>query len=158
MKVNQGDLQRYKRRMTVVKKTIKMRVHASSGDLAAWNWIGSLLEILGPDGMSSDESDADAHGPILVAKKVPWRRDCEQFMEILDDERTNGGLFKKCGQLPERRVRRLDANDSDRKVPKGLPEALYKPEWVQSLDKKRKSLIYQPSKKLFEFKYYRRNR
>ena len=158
MKGDRQFLQRYRRRLAVAKKTIKMKKHGSPSDLKAWKWICSLVETLGKDGMSSDESDADVHGPVFVAKGMPWRRGCESFMDILDEERITGGLFKKSGHRPERRVRRVDAKDSDRKVPKGLPAELYKTQWVESLDRRQRRLLYSPSGKHFEFKYYRKKK
>ena len=67
----------------------------------AYSHIYSVIESLGADGMSSDESDMDQQGrATFMVKQMPWR--AKELMEILvlvdkDYNRTNMSGNQKSG-------------------------------------------------------------
>lgn len=142
--------------MNVAKRSIELKERNGAADLTSWKWLQSLIENLGEEGMSSDESDRDMYGSFVLAKRMPWRRECESYMDVLDEEHLFGSLFKKSGHCPERRIRKVDAPESARKAPKALPEALYKPQWVEGLENSHKHLFYSLSEKPFKWMYMRK--
>lgn len=77
-------------------------------------------------------------------------------MDFVDLERIEGDLYEAKGHLPEYRIRRTGSMESGRKVPKGLPSAVYDHGWVNSLDERRKPHIYQPSVEEFTWMLLKR--
>jgi len=55
-----------------------MKKDAEEDDANIWRWLADILEWLGADGMSSDESGMEDEIEIIYHMKVmPWRRDLE---------------------------------------------------------------------------------
>jgi hypothetical protein len=146
--------QRYIRWCKVIDRKIERKEARleSGNDLEVWKWLKSLMSTLGDEGMSSDESSTEDHWQVFVAKLMAWRRDCRDYMDIMDRERVEGDLFERRGHQPEHRVRRASCAASSRKVPEGLPKAVYSPEWVNSLDQRCKHSIYKPGEAQLEWK------
>lgn len=146
--------QRYERRCKVIDRKVEKKKAGLelSDDLEVWEWLKSLMKALGEEGMSSDESETEDHRQVFVAKSMPWRRDCREHMDIMDRERLEGDLFEKRGHRPDYRVRRADCLASSRKIPEGLPKAVYSPQWVDSLDQRRKHSVYKPGEAELEWK------
>lgn len=146
--------QRYIRRCKVIDRKIDRKEAGleSSDDIEVWKWLKSLMSTLGEEGMSSDESSTEDHRQVFVAKSMAWRRDCRDYMDIMDRERVEGDLFERRGHRPEHRVRKANSGASSRKVPEGLPKTVYSPEWVDSLDQRRKHSVYKPGEAELEWK------
>jgi hypothetical protein len=125
-------------------------------DLASWKWLGSLIETWGEAGVSSDESDTEMGRPVAVVKRMPWRRECEEYMDFLDQERLDGGLYKRKGQPPMQRVHMVNSPESGRPPPKGLPASVYSPKWVTNLSNANHHLIYAPGKGDFEWRFLKK--
>ena len=54
---------------------IQLRIEREDDpELPVWRWIKGLLEILGSDGMSSDETSVDNVETIYRVKVLAWRR------------------------------------------------------------------------------------
>ena len=96
-----------------------------------------VVEELGFDGMSSDDTDIEDYQPIYWARNLPWRwQGVTSILDIIDQERTlpGQGNFEASGSVPRKRIRDgSDVISSDRKAPRGLPERLYDAEWLTSL-------------------------
>ena len=45
--------------MTTLERIIDIKVEEQASDEAVWRWLSMVVEKLGEDGMSSDESDTD---------------------------------------------------------------------------------------------------
>lgn len=102
-------------------------------------WINNhtLLDTLGPGGMSSDDSDVDDAGNRTFRVKImEWRnRDIVRKMVEIDKDRntTNAYGNTKAGNPPRLRKRREDGRKTSRKAPPHLPINFYNAQWYASL-------------------------
>jgi hypothetical protein len=115
-------------------------------DQHRWEVILDTLKALNIDGMSSDESDKDdnTHEETLNASVLLWRRDLDQFFDVIDLYRwMAGGAFDNEGTKPRRRFRgnRVTARlgvvhdgprVSERNLVLGLKRSFYDSEWLGS--------------------------
>ncbi|KAG1769698.1 hypothetical protein EV702DRAFT_935060, partial [Suillus placidus] len=57
-------------------------------DLPTWQWLQRLIETLGDNGMSSEESNVENDVEmVLLVKDMPWRREVERELNIIDHQR-----------------------------------------------------------------------
>lgn len=103
----------------------------------AWTFFQKLMVALGPDGMSSDESDHDLKETErgFQVKIMFWRKDAHTEMEKIDNE----GFFNKDlrsgrGAKVVQRFRKGVQAKSSREAPVGLSEGLYNPQWVKEME------------------------
>lgn len=90
-----------------------------------------MIKDLGPDGMSSDESEIDEHTgrEILHVSQMTWRRKVDREMDLVDRQRmTDMELFSKKGAKPATRVR--DGKETRRNPVEGLSKAFYEKTWL----------------------------
>ena len=104
---------------------------------AVWINHHALLDVLGPEGMSSDESDVDDAGHRMhFVKKMNWRvRDVTMKMAEVDRDRNtaNGYGNMRAGNPGRVRKRQADGRNTSRKAPPNLPINLYDVQWYASL-------------------------
>jgi hypothetical protein len=87
-----------------------------------------VVEKLGEDGMSSDESDTDTQTglPILRVKNMKWRRKMAYELDIVDKLRLqNRDIYSRKGAKPTARFR-----DDETLKAKGLPLKVYQKECI----------------------------
>ena len=87
--------------------TVDLKKEQDADDLGIWEWLLSLLEVLGEDGMSSEESDIDVRTGMEVyyCKKMPWRRNVDREMGLIDKERVQDKkVYSRRGAKPVVRV------------------------------------------------------
>lgn len=102
-------------------------------DVAIWEWLKSLLDWLGEEGMSSDDTEVEDYETIYRIRILPWRNpDVDGCMDLVDGERKipSQAIYAAAGSKPIVRVRDGNQAVSDRAVLQGLPEALYNEEWI----------------------------
>jgi hypothetical protein len=94
-----------------------------------------ILESLGVDGMSSEDSDGDIRGTqrVFHVKALPWRhQDLTRWLHYLDKFPRNpiGSIgMRSYSKLTRQRV--MDQNTlSARQPPRGLSEAFFDPSWL----------------------------
>jgi hypothetical protein len=106
-----------------------------------------VIENLGLDGTSSDETDTEKIGrmsaTVYKVKVLPWRRDMEKMLKTIDQRRflPNSG-YRPQGQGPAFRERRVSTPgastgrwpESLRAPPGGLPEAYFSTAYLEGLD------------------------
>jgi hypothetical protein len=99
-----------------------------------WKWLHKVIETLGHDGMSSDESSVeDDIDMVFKVKTMPWRRDIEEELRIIDSERVRDpSIFGKQGSKPVKRRRACEGLVSDREPVEGLPRAFYDDGWFDT--------------------------
>lgn len=131
---------------------IKLKAEDQTNDLHLWKWLGSVLEHLGADGMSSDESSTETFETVYQVKNVRWRRDIANYMDIIDRQRLKDtDIFTPKGSKPVKRLRGT-ANPASRREPVcGLPRSFYKDDWFQKIDEYHQSKM-QPTDE--QFKWY----
>ncbi|KAF8591802.1 hypothetical protein K439DRAFT_1326519 [Ramaria rubella] len=65
--------------------TRRRNVTDAESDLPIWKWLEKLIKHLGADGMSSEESGNEGDmEDVLRMKAVPWCRDLENKLSIID--------------------------------------------------------------------------
>jgi len=102
---------------------------------------GELMEMMGKDGCSSDDTDRDESGREVFRRRPPvWRsvylRDLLQNLDrkIMEHGSTNGRRRK--GPNPRRRLDSDHANASERPAPIGLPLNCYDEGRLAKLEKR----------------------
>ncbi|KAK0185698.1 hypothetical protein F5146DRAFT_1144204 [Armillaria mellea] len=130
---------KYKTRTEIVKKVIFLKTKQKADDLPVWKFMQRLMEYLGKDGMSSEES----HTRICL-----WRH--EKIIEYMDEIDARGRDMAKRGNKAAPRDRETRPRlDEEVNAPTRLPEALYDPAWLESLDEdEREELVV--SEEVFE--------
>jgi hypothetical protein len=123
---------------------LSIKAAEKAADTEIWKWLKELMNRLGEDGMSSEESDVEdgPNGPHSVyrVKKLKWRRDIEQELAIIDALRFKSGIFTERGAQPVARTRTRNNPTSDREAPKGWPRSLYDRDWFNEKDEEYRQL------------------
>jgi hypothetical protein len=101
-----------------------------------------MLENLGPDGMSSEESSTEGVDTVYRVKPLPWRRDITHYMDIIDNQRhRDADIFPPQGTKPTKRVRGT-ANPSSTRAPvRELPQSFYDEGWLRGLNQHRREAL-----------------
>lgn len=122
-------------------------------DLEAWRWLKSLLDFLGADGMSSDESSGtDRLETIFRVKIMVWRRKMEDCMDIIDQQRiVDPEIYAAQGAKPVKRLRGSENPSSCRPPVTGLPNSLYNEGWLASKSEHYQQLTLHVSKEQFRW-------
>ncbi|KAG1846347.1 hypothetical protein C8R48DRAFT_779577 [Suillus tomentosus] len=122
---------KFETRKKVTSTLLSDRNATGKDDQAVWAYLQSIMENLGKDGMSSDESEhEDGDVQVFRRKSMPWRADFSQEMQIIDQQRLTGAtIFTPRGSKPAKRLRNVNRESS--RVPiEGLPRAFYNPSWL----------------------------
>ena len=123
-----------------------MRVANTPFEKSRWEEFLKILDILGKEGMSSDESTQEegTHRPCYRVSLLPWRRDFDAVMEAIDLERLGEQSgYSKRGSVPTMRYRQSQtlAHSGDvsattsvrvsrRPAVNNLPAVFYAEEWI----------------------------
>nr|VWO98406.1 Serine/threonine-protein kinase SMU1 (EC [Ganoderma boninense] len=131
---------RWDRRKAICKAAINFAT--TTFDENQWKKFLQIIDTLGKEGMSSDESDEDVtHLPCYRVSILPWRREFDAIMDKIDAERLNPKSgYSKRGSRPTPRHRQdkaLEGADdirvSRREAVSGLPSAFYDAQWLKGL-------------------------
>ncbi|KAG1779844.1 hypothetical protein EV702DRAFT_1043718 [Suillus placidus] len=124
---------KFETRKKVTSALLSDRIATGKDDQAVWAYLQSLVETLGKDGMSSDESEhEDGEVQVFHLKKMPWRADVDHEMHIIDQQRLAGAAnFTPRGSKPAKRFRNA-IQESSRPAIEGLPRALYNSSWLNA--------------------------
>jgi hypothetical protein len=111
-----------------------------------WDWLLQLLERLGPEGCSSDETDNSGFQTVYRVKVMYWRRHMDNYMQMIDDCSVHPEVLAQTGPDPRPRIHINPAhwaqaaqlaasmegpNPFTRRAPvEGLPRALYNPDYL----------------------------
>ena len=129
-------LQRHDRRTRIVEYMVKLKDGNEQNDLHLWKWFASILEQLGSDGMSSEESSTEGVKTVYRVKLLPWRRNVTHVMDIIDSQRhKDADIYPAQGTKPTKRVRGTANPPSTRTAVRGLPRDLYDDDWFHQLNK-----------------------
>jgi hypothetical protein len=127
-------------RVRTVDYIIELRADDDESDVAIWKWLRDVLQILGAEGMSTDESgvDDDDFNVIYRVTIKAWRRpEITEYMQQIDKERLGEDSgFSAQGAQPHRRVRDYTNAESSRTPTKCLPRALYDDSWFNKNHRK----------------------
>ena len=104
-------------------------------DLETAEWLLKMVEFMGKDGMSSEESEEDptTHLTTLHVKEMPHRRPITRELNFIDKQRVvDKTKYSKRGTQPQTRIRSPRAGDLRRKPFTGRPMTCYDPSWLDS--------------------------
>lgn len=116
--------------MKVVQQILQVKTRGGSDDVAVWEWLGNMLDWLGQEGTSSDESEEGAIEVLFRVKLVPWRRPMDKYLDLIDGMRVTEPIFPPQGSKPQRRIRG-GGLQSCRNAVEGLPKCLYDEPWLK---------------------------
>jgi hypothetical protein len=106
---------------------------------AVWDQFGMMIEELGHEGMSSDDSEIDDDGrKVFPVRRMPWRsKEIERRLIQVDKDynTTNAYGNSRAGNPPRHRTRRNAMKVSRRKPTAGYPLNFYDRHWYARLTK-----------------------
>jgi hypothetical protein len=82
------DHHKFDRRVKIVQMTTLLHQEARDDDVPVWKWLLKVLQQLGIDGMSSD--DTDNVNPLETVYRVnvlQWQRDVFRELDLMDEKR-----------------------------------------------------------------------
>ncbi|KAG0697710.1 hypothetical protein DFH29DRAFT_878515 [Suillus ampliporus] len=137
---------KFETRKKVTLMLLSDRNATGKDDQVVWAYLQSMMENLGKDGMSSDESEyRDGDVQVFHQKSMPWRADFSHKMQIIDQQCLTGAvIFTPCGSKPAKHFRNAN-RDSSHTAIEGLPTAFYDPTWLTE-----QCLSFMVSKKKFQ--------
>ena len=119
-----------------------MKQTRGDGDIRSWEWVKEVIDRLGYDGMSSEDSDREQETSDIKTyrvRRMPWRRDLTKIIGLLElERRIDKSVFQPQGLLPVPRTRDSQAPASSRAEVRGLPLAFYDEKWYASLTEEQK--------------------
>ena len=141
--------------MKIVDGMLKLKEQAEALDVGTWQYLSNILQTLGKDGMSSEESDDETHEDIEPGYRpsvLPWRRDIEDELGIIDNQRhVDQDLFSSIGAKPWKRWR-SPRNQESRRGPKtGLPRSFYRADWIDAQPESYLRGTLKPSEEPFQW-------
>lgn len=125
--------QKFSRRIETVLRMVDLKREEDAEDLAIWEWLHGLLDGLGEDGMSSEESDIDMRTGMEVyyAKAMTWRKNVDREMRLIDGQRLKDKqLYSRKGANPVQRIRNNTKGETRRQAARGLPKSFYDKKWL----------------------------
>jgi hypothetical protein len=133
--------------------TISCKEQENAGDVRHWKWLKKMLETLGQDGTSSDESDREGDiETTYYPKTMPWRRNIERELRLVDDEyRRLAATQVRRGAKPVTRIRRSGIHSSRDPVTQ-LPISFYDENWLKSASRLYITRTLQPSDQTFKWR------
>lgn len=128
--------------------TSKQSFGSKSIIYVTWNQIFLILEMLGPDGMSSEESDHDERGrAYMKVNEFAWRTDLWHILDKVDGiQGRYPQLFHHPGAPARTRV--PSGKVSKRPYPDRMPKTLYNTRWYKSLSEFEKRELHASSARL----------
>jgi hypothetical protein len=118
--------------LQTVNDTLDIKQQQDASDIKHWRWMQSMIEKLGWDGMSSEESANESDIETTYRPRIlEWRRDIDNYLSIIDKEYRNLARLKsRRGPRPALR-RRSEANKISTRDPvAGLPICFYRETWL----------------------------
>jgi hypothetical protein len=132
---------------------VKAASQNAETEVKIWQWLLSLLQWYGAEGMSSDETSVEDQEIVYRVKVLLWRRNIDKYLDLVDFERKQPTqvLFSRSGARPVKRTRAEENAISDRKAIPGLPIELYDAEWLQELDEHYRQITLCVSREQFQW-------
>lgn len=124
--------------MRTIRQIIEIKKAEGAEDLEIWAWIQTVVQKLGEEGTSSDESGVDEETGYAVfnVRKMPWRRNIEKLLTAIQRaEAVANASRDKRGAKPAHRIRANGNLNSRRDPKKELPRQLYDPKWLKEQNK-----------------------
>jgi len=133
--------------------TLQMESEADAPEAAIWEWLLQVIQKLGVDGMSSEDTDnSNGIETIYRVRILPWRRRIDRELAIIDGKRLHAGdIYHEQGAKPSKHLRSLSAPHSRQKPVCKLPRVLYDNDWYEGLTDPMKERTICVSKEQFRW-------
>ncbi|TDL13165.1 hypothetical protein BD410DRAFT_847262 [Rickenella mellea] len=131
-------INKYTNRLETASLIAEIKKHDNADDAGNWRWLKMMIEHLGRDGMSSDESEIEGDTEAaFYPRALPWRREMESELQLLDSEYLKRARARtKRGAKHIQRKRGIRKLVSKRDPAGGLPLCLYDDDWLVSQTKR----------------------
>ena len=131
---------------------IDLKGDHQQGNLWIWMWLERLLERLGDQGMSSDESDEEGVEEVWRVRRMGWRQaEVEGYMDTIDMQPSlDRELFRRHGSIGLRRIRGRHNPVTTRQAVARLPRSLYDGKWLGKQTKRYLEGTLKMSKEKFQ--------
>ena len=136
---------------------VDLKNEEGSCDVKIWEWLLQLIQYLGVDGMSSEESGVEVNDEgiaqkVYRVKIMPWRRNINQELAIIDKARLQDkDLYSEAGAKPVPRKRSEQNEASSRQPVCDLPWSFYDDSWFDRLNTNFRDCTLRVSKKQFHW-------
>jgi hypothetical protein len=136
---------------------VDLKNEEGSCDVKIWEWLLQLIQYLGADGMSSEESGVEVNDEgiaqkVYRVKIMPWRRNINQELAIIDKARLQDkDLYSEAGAKPVPRKRSEQNEASSRQPVCDLPRSFYDDSWFDRLNANFRDCTLRVSKKQFHW-------
>jgi hypothetical protein len=115
--------------MKLLDGIVAMKQTKGDSDIRSWEWVREVIDRLGYDGMSSEDSNHKQETSDIKTYRVrsmPWRRDLTKIIKLFElERRIDRSVFRPQGLLPVPRTRNPQAPASSRPEVRRLPLAFY---------------------------------
>ncbi|KIJ49846.1 hypothetical protein M422DRAFT_246212 [Sphaerobolus stellatus SS14] len=144
---------KFERRVKTVKMTIVIDEDAQLNNGLAWKWLLKVLQQLGVDGMSSEDTDnSNIIETVYRVKVMEWRRNMDFALDLIDQKRlVDDEIYCPQGSKPAHRRRYTNCRSSARDTVPGLPRSFYDDKWYEGLSESYRTRTMCVSKDQFEW-------
>jgi hypothetical protein len=148
-------MQKFDQQLRIIECQIQLSVaNGPESDLKEWLWLKELLQYLGTDGMSSDDTEISAERVVYRVRIQAWhQQEIANYMQIIETERLmDVRIMPARGSKPINRDRKgSNPIMSNRKPITGLPLSIYDEEWVEKQSQQYRQLVLCVSKEQFNW-------
>ncbi|KAI6106016.1 hypothetical protein EV401DRAFT_1892858 [Pisolithus croceorrhizus] len=130
----QKDMQRVAKfchHSITTKSFLHMEMAWGTRDKEVWQWLSDIVDHLGTDGMSSEDSEEEDTQTIFQVCGVPWRCEIDKELQFIDSKHKDRAISSPRGAKPVKRIWPSNPFPSSHQPVHGLPTAFYKPEWLE---------------------------
>ncbi|KAI6008625.1 hypothetical protein EDC04DRAFT_2906986 [Pisolithus marmoratus] len=122
---------KYQRRKEIMENMVAVKEAKGDDNVVAWQFLSSVVAMLGSDGMSSEDSDGEDTETVYCTHMLPWRRDIVKELNLIDQRRLeDSSIFSPRGAKAAKRIRSDKFLQSEQKPVKGLPRPFYDAGWL----------------------------
>jgi hypothetical protein len=112
--------------------TILLHQEARDNDVPVWKWLMQVIQRLGIDGMSSEDTDnSNPLETVYRVKVMQWRKDISHELGLIDEKRlVDDEIYAPQGAKPPKRYRSSNNRLSTRPPVPELPDVFYDQSWL----------------------------
>ncbi|KAI6136000.1 hypothetical protein F5141DRAFT_1208368 [Pisolithus sp. B1] len=134
LKTAQKDMQRvakFQLHSITMKSFLHTELAWGTKDKDVWQWLSKVIDHLGNDGMSSEDSEEEDMQTIFQVHGMLWRHDINKELQFIDSKHKDPAISSPRGAKPVKQIRPPNPLPSSCQAVHGLPVAFYKPQWLE---------------------------
>ncbi|KAI6007805.1 hypothetical protein EDC04DRAFT_2907639 [Pisolithus marmoratus] len=122
---------KFHHRSTVTKSFLCTEMARGTKDVELWQWLSDVVDHLGTDGMSSEDSKEEDMQTVFQVCGMPWRHDIDKELRFIDSKHKDQFISSPKGTKPVKCIRPSNPFPSAHQPVCDLPATFYKPEWLE---------------------------